>query len=414
VEFGTSANIVRSVARNRETASSAFFASVGLKSLQVLAVLLCCVFLVLVLGVKIKPVILLLLFLPPLEIVYLSSSAILTSFEEFSHVARFGLFYDVTRALLVAVAAIVFKNLELVAVGYLLAACLASVLICATLFKKGEMHLQGVDIRSVTKFYRNTFWLFLYGIAFQVYFKIDVLMLNAFKDASEVGLYTAAYKFFEVFLFVPALIMGVLFPSFSRITDRDVYARWVKEIQRYLSVFGMAIVLLFFVLSDQIIGLSYGSAFGGSASILRVLALTLALYFVNCVWPMSLNSRGFEKSTLLCLGIGIAANVSLNLWLIPLLGAMGAALATLFAELIVSICYFYFVNLRIGKAPFFSAVWKPVLACATVILAGKICPPGNAYLVGALSIGIYAIMIVALKAIRRTDWLLVRSALMTW
>ncbi|HIP50401.1 MAG TPA: hypothetical protein EYG99_03040, partial [Candidatus Pacebacteria bacterium] len=58
-----------------------------------------------------------------------------------------------------------------------------------------------------------------------LYFKIDTILLSFFTTSSDVGIYGAAYKIIETLIFFPAMVIGLIFPLFSRyiFTDKKIF-----------------------------------------------------------------------------------------------------------------------------------------------------------------------------------------------
>jgi O-antigen/teichoic acid export membrane protein len=112
---------------------------------------------------------------------------------------------------------------------------------------------------------------------------------------------------------------------------------WMKEWWRGLS-FVLSIIflpaVLFTAVPDVIITLLYGQSFAKAASSLRFLGPATFVLCLGFIFGIALTSIGHEKHQLKITFLALVSNVFLNMWLIPLYGGVGAAIATLIAGLV--------------------------------------------------------------------------------
>ena len=173
------------------------------------------------------------------------------------------------------------------------------------------------------------------GMIFSVlYFRLDIVMLHLMTEASVVGFYSAAYKLFEVAVVLPHSFMLVLFPTLVEEyhSDRSQFKDRFKKALVIYSLIGGSIALALWVFSHEIITLMYGDKFLPSLAVLDILSGVILLFFINFLLSNILIISGRERINTWNLVGATVLNVTLNLALIPLYGAIGAAWATLFCE----------------------------------------------------------------------------------
>ena len=173
------------------------------------------------------------------------------------------------------------------------------------------------------------------GMIFSVlYFRLDVVMLQLMTQEKEVGLYSAAYRLFEVAVVLPHSIMLVLFPTLvdEYHSDRPQFKARFKKALAIYSLIGGSIALVLWRFSHGTITLIYGEKFLPSFSVLDILSWAILFVFVNFLLSNILIISGLERVNSWSLIGATALNISFNLVLIPLYGAIGAAWATLFCE----------------------------------------------------------------------------------
>lgn len=174
------------------------------------------------------------------------------------------------------------------------------------------------------------------SVLIAVYYQIDAVLLLEMAGAEEAGIYGGAYRFLAPLLFVPAAVMSSFFPVLSAVHERDParVRRLVQIAADYMAVISLPILAVTIALSDQIVDLLYGPEFAESAAVLPILMIafvsicygTLAGFLaplLNLHWRLALYSA-----------IGAAANVALNVVLIPHYGAVGSAWATVVTEIL--------------------------------------------------------------------------------
>lgn len=188
------------------------------------------------------------------------------------------------------------------------------------------------------------------GFSGYIYAKIDQVMLLHFLDATTVGIYSAAVKLTQIWAFLPGLIIGSLFPALinSKTVDYSSYARRFKSLAKITITLTSVIAIPLFIFASQAILLVFGSAFIDASSLLRVylwvsIAITIIALFQNF-----LIAENFGKIFLYSSIIGASANITLNLILIPLYGAHGAAWGTMLSYFIIMISLFFFRDSRVG------------------------------------------------------------------
>jgi O-antigen/teichoic acid export membrane protein len=93
--------------------------------------------------------------------------------------------------------------------------------------------------------------------------------------------------------------------------------------------------LVFFSFSNEIIGLIYGNDFLFSVKILEILAIAIALSFLIFLLSNILIVSGREMTNTWNLVGATAFNIALNFVWIPMHGALGAAWATVFCEMVL-------------------------------------------------------------------------------
>jgi O-antigen/teichoic acid export membrane protein len=173
-------------------------------------------------------------------------------------------------------------------------------------------------------------------VVLNLYSYVDGVMLGVMRGNVETGLYAAAYRTYEGMSYLPSIIASVLTPRLS-----ELFVKSGREHKRVaLAGLGGSVALAVavgtaaYVLAQPLLVWLFGDDFAPAASAFRILCVGLPLVFA--IWVLhaiviSVNRESLLVKTAL---VGLAVNVSLNLYVIPRMGADGAALATVLGELV--------------------------------------------------------------------------------
>lgn len=174
--------------------------------------------------------------------------------------------------------------------------------------------------------------LIISGIMVALYMKIDQIMLQNISGLKEAGAYATVAQLSEAWNFVPSVIVTSLFPAILN-ARRDDAARYKKRIQHlydlmvYLSV-PVAIIITFI---SPLIYKLYKPEYAYAAPVLSVHIWSGVFVFLGAASGQYLIAENYNKLTFIRTGFGAIVNIALNLILIPKMGMMGAAIATLAA-----------------------------------------------------------------------------------
>jgi O-antigen/teichoic acid export membrane protein len=173
-------------------------------------------------------------------------------------------------------------------------------------------------------------------VVLNLYSYVDGVMLGVMRGNVETGYYAAAYRTYEGMSYLPGVIAAVLTPRLA-----DLFVRSRPEHRRLALVgfsvsVGLALIVgaAAFLLSSPLLVLLFGHEFTAAAPPFRILCIGLPLVFG--IWVLHAITMSVNRERLLAQTAitGLVVNVSLNLYVIPRMGAEGAALATVVGELV--------------------------------------------------------------------------------
>lgn len=206
--------------------------------------------------------------------------------------------------------------------------------------KSGQSLLAWRFSWSVAKSLLKDAWpLILSGIIVSIYMKIDQVMIKEYLGNGEVGQYSAAVRLSEAWYFIPTIICSSLFPAIinAKLKDDKLYMDRLQRLYNLMVVLGAVIIVPVLTLSDWMIHLLYGEAFQRSAGVLNIHILGSVFVFLGVANQKWFISENFQAYNIICLGFGMLVNIILNIIMIPRLGIMGAAYATLISQFVASV-----------------------------------------------------------------------------
>jgi len=177
--------------------------------------------------------------------------------------------------------------------------------------------------------------LIISGIMVSLFTRIDQIMLQNMSGLKEAGAYATVASLSEAWNFVPIVIISSLFPAILN-ARRDDQVRYKKRIQHlydlmvYLSV-PVAIVVTFISPFIYKSGYIFKPEYAYAAPVLSVHIWSGVFVFLGAASGQYLIAENYAKLTFIRTGVGAIVNIVLNLLLIPKMGMMGAAIATLAA-----------------------------------------------------------------------------------
>lgn len=162
-------------------------------------------------------------------------------------------------------------------------------------------------------------------------YKVDVILVNQFLNATTAGHYRAALQVAE---FVWVLSVGVQFVMIQSTADLwanndiDHIQRLVARLVRYVIILTVLGVIGIGTLADEFVQLYFGSGFKPAVMPLLVLLPGVVGFAVaRVVWPV-LQAGGYLRPLLAVTVVAFGLNLVGNLLLIPQVGIVGAAVAT--------------------------------------------------------------------------------------
>lgn len=207
------------------------------------------------------------------------------------------------------------------------------------------------QFKESLKLVRKGIPFFLWSIFGLIYYRVDAVMLSFMTPETIVGWYGAAYRFFDILMFIPSIFSVAVFPILSRIwKDKESLSLTTSKSLDFIIIAGIPVSISLFFFAHEIINLFYGLAgFGPTVLILKIFSVGILLVYIDMILGTAiLASDKLRQWSLVALS-AIFINVGLNYFMIPYTqmtygnGGIGAATATIITEFFVMLCALYLI-----------------------------------------------------------------------
>ena len=193
---------------------------------------------------------------------------------------------------------------------------------------------------------------------------MDILMLGYFTDATTVGLYHPAARtagLLQALLLSFISIYAPMMAQFHREGDRKKMDDTYKLVSRWLLMCAIPISAIFIIFPGKVM-LLFGPEYLPSAKILGILTGATFIQAIFGAAGPTLSMSGHTKLVLWNTIGAFALNFSLNIFLIPNYGIIGAAIATLTSLIVVGFARTIEVSVILKMNFFDRKVIKPIFA----------------------------------------------------
>lgn len=180
------------------------------------------------------------------------------------------------------------------------------------------------------------------------YNRIDSVMIERILPNSiasfETGIYASAFRLLDALVMISYLFSVILLPLFSKmLKEKEDLIPIVKAAFSLLFVFAISSVVLLILHREAILTFLYPTHFKESAAVFAILIPCLIPISFTYIFGTLLTANGSLKLLNITAIIGIGVNMIINFIFIPKFHAVGAAMASLLTQSVVSILQIFIV-----------------------------------------------------------------------
>ena len=180
-----------------------------------------------------------------------------------------------------------------------------------------------------------------------IFGQTDKLMLKHMFGEAETGYYATAVSLCGMWCFILRAIIDSVQPSIleaAKAKNEKLFRQ--RNIQLYAIVFYFSVFvsLGFTILAEFVIDILYGANYMPAAAPLRIITWYTAFSYLGSARNAWVVSKGCQRYLFSIYGVAALANVILNCLLIPTMGASGAAIASLVAQIFTTLIVPFFIR----------------------------------------------------------------------
>lgn len=271
----------------------------------------------------------------------------------------------------------------------------------------------GFDFALWKYFFKETLPMGIILVLGIVYFRVDTLILSFLKSPTEVGIYGAPYKVIEIFLTLPAMFLGNVFPVITKnlLEDKEQFRRVFQTSFDFLMLSVGGLIAGALALALPIMALVAGKEFSESYTIsfgawpahtgliLQILVLAVGLSYLINLLESTLVAAGYQYKLVIPKLSFLIFNVVLNLIFIPRYSYLAAAWITFLTEIVVIITASIILRRIIRLKLKWQTTSRVLLAAFLMYLTIRFCPLQNLIITIPLAILSYGIYLLIFRAV---------------
>ncbi len=244
---------------------------------------------------------------------------------------KFTLFHLINPVVKISVIGLLFLALQLnlfSALTTVITIPFIAFLIGSLIIPKGFLKAKGDEKESLKELVHFSKWIMVSVLCGMIFTRLDILMLGYFRLPQEVGYYAAAYNLALALALITGAFATVLFPEVSKLVTKEEIRHYLK---RYIPIAGIIAIFLspLFFLASPIILTLYGVDYIMSVVLFRILLVNQLIMLAFS--PIGLFLYPINKPQIAAFAniAQLSLNFAGNYMLIPIYGAVGAAIVTL-------------------------------------------------------------------------------------
>ncbi len=179
------------------------------------------------------------------------------------------------------------------------------------------------------------------GLMVSIYASTDRLMLKHMMTEAAVGNYSLAVSLSASWGFIISAVIDSMSPGIFSIhrTDRKAFDK--RNRQLYATVFYASIAAsgVICIVASLLINLLYGNAFSGAVLPLRIVCWYTAFSYLGVARNIWMVCENQQRHLMFLYFASAVINVLLNIYLIPIWGEAGAALASLITQIATTMIF---------------------------------------------------------------------------
>lgn len=231
-----------------------------------------------------------------------------------------------------------------------------------------------INVSNLKIHFRETWIYFIPTIATSIYTSMDKTLIGVITHSNDENAY------YEQATKIINLIKAVTFTAVNSVLGARISFLFVQkkydEIKQrlrdsinYIMFIGVGVCFGLIEIAYTFVPIFFGSGWGKVVLILQLFSPQVIIIGIsNCLGSQYYTPAGLRKQSAIYIIIGAVVNLILNLCLIPKFMSAGATVASIIAELTISVLYLKNSNGYLTARYIFEILWKKVIAGGVMLL----------------------------------------------
>src|SRR5690606_12251760 len=176
----------------------------------------------------------------------------------------------------------------------------------------------------------------LQGRALHAPARIDQVMLGNMMNNAEVGQYSVAMRFIEIFGFIPMLLVSTFAPAATKAkaASETLYHERLVNFYRLMFILFLVTATPIFLLGKQVIVFLYGIEYQAAGVLFSLFSIRLLFTNLGTAKSLYVVNESLFRDCLLNAIVVAITDITLNYLLIPIYGSRGALIASVISFII--------------------------------------------------------------------------------
>jgi O-antigen/teichoic acid export membrane protein len=230
--------------------------------------------------------------------------------------------------------------------------------------------------------------------------RVDTILIKLMRSRTEVGIYHGPYRIILTLMLIPQSITEAIFPMISRVAlkSKDSMSRMLEKSFKFMLIIVIPITMVMISFSNMIIHVVLGKDFIKSIPVLQIFSIVWGIMFFSELFTKFLSASNRQVLATKAMAICLTINVILDIVFIYLYGYFGAVIATMLAEISLSIAAYLFISKTMGVISWNRVLPKPLLAAIPMVVVVSFLNRLSSFLAAPAGIVIFFICLFLLQA----------------
>jgi O-antigen/teichoic acid export membrane protein len=252
----------------------------------------------------------------------------------------------------------------------------------------------------------ESFPLMLNHLLATLFFRIDVVLLEAISGAIVVGWYSTVYTWVDAIMVIPSFFTLSLFPVMSRqaIDDRPALKRAYLLAVKLMTLISVPTAIFTTLLAPFLINVLGGPQYLPHGAIaLQIFIWSILIGWINSVTQYVIIALNRQRTLTIIFVVAAAFNIIANLITIPRYSYPAAAFITILSEFVLWGMFTVVLMSELGRVNWLAALWRIALAGVATGMVTFLLGGINQWLGFGAGVIVYAAAFFVLRPLDREE-----------